>query len=75
MSGTNSIFDELMDFSATDESAKRAKMKPSEKLLADIEGYGFEMKQLGVVLKTKGNQLIVSCAGSGKTTSIIFKII
>ena len=50
MSGTNSIFDELMDFSATEESAKRAKMKPSEKLLADIEGYGFEMKQLGVVL-------------------------
>ena len=75
MSGTNSVFDELMDFSATEESAKRAKMKPSEKLLADIEGYGFEMKQLGGVLKTKGNQLIVSCAGSGKTTSIIFKII
>lgn len=75
MSGTNSIFDELMDFSATEESVKRAKMKPSEKLLADIEGYGFEMKQLGVVLKTRGNQLIVSCAGSGKTTSIIFKII
>lgn len=75
MSGSDSIFNELMDFSATEESAKRAKMKPSERLIADISGYGFDMTQLETVLKTKGHQLIVSCAGSGKTTSIIFKII
>ena len=50
-------------------------IKPSEKLLADIKRYGYDMSQLDAVLKTKGNQLIVSSAGSGKTTSIEFKII
>ena len=75
MLSTNSVFDDLMDFSATKESEKRSKMKPSDRLIADIEGYGFNLSQLEVVLKTSGHQLIVSCAGSGKTTSIIFKII
>ena len=75
MSETNSIFENVMNFSANSEDVKKVKMKPSEKLIADIVGYGFNMTQLEKVLKTKGNQLIVSCAGSGKTTSIIFKII
>ena len=75
MSNTNDLFEELMNFSANKTEAKDTKLKPSEKLISDIVGYGFDISQLGAVLKTKGNQLIVSCAGSGKTTSIIFKVI
>lgn len=82
MPNSSSIFDELMNFSLKDknssiggEGEKKVKKKPSEQLLNDIKSFGFDMTQLGTVLKTKGNQLIVSCAGSGKTTSIIFKII
>ena len=82
MPNSSSIFDELMNFSLKDknssiggEGKKKVKKKPSEQLLSDIKSFGFDMTQLGTVLKTKGNQLIVSCAGSGKTTSIIFKII
>lgn len=82
MPNSSSIFDELMNFSLKDKNSsiggkgeKKVKKKPSEQLLSDIKSFGFDMTQLGTVLKTKGNQLIVSCAGSGKTTSIIFKII
>lgn len=74
MANTDSIFNDIMNFSASDEKVVE-KLKPSEKLLQNIHSYGFDMTQLETVLKTKGNQLIVSCAGSGKTTSIIFKII
>lgn len=69
----NSIFDEVMNFSDTNGDEK--KLKPSERLLKDIVGYGYNMDQLEVVLKTKENQLIISSAGSGKTTAIIFKVI
>ena len=76
MSTTNEIFDKISNFSANDSTTQNsAKMRPSEKLLFDIKSWGFDMTQLEKVLTTKGNQLIVSCAGSGKTTSIIFKII
>lgn len=71
------IFDKLMSFKdgvKTGDTAKK-RLKPSEILLEDIKGYGFDMSQLEEVLKTKGNQLIISCAGSGKTTALIFKVI
>lgn len=76
--GESSLFKNLMDFSSDEKSKKpvvKKKLKPSELLLKNIEGFGFDMKQLETVLKTQGNQLIVSGAGSGKTTSLIFKII
>lgn len=79
------IFKELenfrggIDFSKKLEEKKaeevKKKMKPSERLLYDIKQHGFDLTQMETVLKTKGNQLIVSCAGSGKTTALIFKII
>lgn len=72
MRDSQGIFDELMSYSSRE---KMPKMKPSERLLKDIQGYGFNMSQLREILLTKGNQQIVSCAGSGKTTSLIFKII
>lgn len=47
---------------------------PSERFLAQLEDYGFDMTDLSGVLKTKGVLQILSCAGSGKTTTLIFKI-
>lgn len=77
---SNKVFDNLMSFSYKDSKEKERleeekKLKPSEKLLLNIEKQGFNMDQLKNVLVTKGNQLIISCAGSGKTTALVFKII
>lgn len=77
---TNKVFDNLMSFSYKDSKEKKRleeekKLKPSERLLLNIEKQGFNMDQLKSVLVTKGNQLIISCAGSGKTTALVFKII
>ena len=63
------IFDSLMEFSAVDFSKKKVeksetKLKPSEKIIKEIRENGFDMSQLETVLRTKGNQLILSCAGS-----------
>ena len=78
------VFDDLANFSGGIGSSGKSKfndlkekssLKPSDKLILDIEALGFNMSQLKSILLTKGNQLIISCAGSGKTTSIIFKII
>lgn len=74
MSSSESIFDKVMNFSA-EEKVGTVKLKPSERLLKDIKSYGFDLTQLEPVLKTKGHQLIVSCAGSGKTTALTFKTI
>lgn len=75
MQDSNSLFETLMNFSANKAASEQKKLKPSERLLQDIEGYGYDMTELKSVLTTKGHQLIVSCAGSGKTTGLIFKII
>lgn len=76
MSSSEELFNQLQNFSATKSQgvAGMTKLKPSERLLQDIKSYGFNMNELEGVLKTRGNQLIVSCAGSGKTTALIFKI-
>lgn len=80
MEKESSVFNDLMNYSAKSAEGvgtevQPKKLKPSEKLLEDIKGFGFDLTQLGEVLKVKGNQLIVSSAGSGKTTSTVFKII
>lgn len=84
------IFEDLMNFSALKNSNgvgfnKRVEektvnentenMKPSDKLLLKIKNKGFNLGQMQNMLKTRGNQLVISCAGSGKTTSLIFKIL
>lgn len=71
----SNIFNKLMEFHRNPETKEEKKMKPSEKLLKGIKDFGFDMSQLETVLKTRGNQLILSSAGSGKTTSLIFKVI
>lgn len=70
---SESIFSNLMNFKDSKSEGVR-RVKPSERLLMDIESCGFNMSQLKTVLTTKGNQLIISCAGSGKTTALIFKV-
>ena len=73
---TDSLFANLMAYSATKPTKEsQRKLKPSDKMLADLKEYGFELSQLEQVLRTRGNQLILSCAGSGKTTALIFKVI
>lgn len=69
------IFANLMNYNRNGRSEELKKMKPSDRLLAEIKSYGFDMSQLETVLRCQGNQLILSCAGSGKTTSLIFKVI
>lgn len=77
------IFEELSNFrkgvdfekALKEKNKSKKKIKPSERLLEDIRSCGFDLSQMETVLKTKGNQLIISCAGSGKTTSLVFKII
>ena len=71
----NGIWDNLMNFSRNGRDEELKKLKPSDRLLAEIKSYGFDMSQLIDVLKCKGNQLTISCAGSGKTTSLVFKVI
>ena len=85
MNNTSSIWEELSNFrnettpkekkTDANNSEEQKKMKPSERLLQEIKQHGFDLSQMEDVLKTKGNQLIISCAGSGKTTSLVFKII
>jgi DNA helicase-2/ATP-dependent DNA helicase PcrA len=70
----NDIFGKLMNFQDTGGATPERKLKPSERLLKDIEAHGFNMSELREVLTTKGNQLIISCAGSGKTTALVFKV-
>ena len=50
------------------------KMKKSDLMIEKIRSHGFSMDQLEGVIRQGGNQLIISIAGSGKTTALIFKI-
>ena len=71
----DNIFQNLMAYNRNGKSEEVKKMKPSDRLLHELKDYGFELSQLETVLRCKGNQLILSCAGSGKTTALIFKVI
>lgn len=83
------LFKELEDFKSdlpeakpkvekVQEKSKEYVMKKdsaSERFLRDISKMGYDLTELEDVLRTWGNQLILSCAGSGKTTSTIIKLI
>ena len=47
----------------------------SERFLERISEMGYDLTELVGALKTWGNQLLLSCAGSGKTTSIVLKLL
>lgn len=75
LGSSNDIFSNIMNYSSSGETSNVApKFKKSDRLLENIKKAGFNMSQLEGVIKTKGNQLIISIAGSGKTTALIFKI-
>lgn len=46
-----------------------------ERFFLKLEELGINLEELKDVLKSKGNTLINSCAGSGKTTAMVLKII
>lgn len=71
----NSIFDNLLAYSKNGKNEEIKKIKPSDRLIYELKEFGFEMSQLETILRTRGNQLILSCAGSGKTTALVFKVI
>lgn len=72
---SNSIFDNLMNYSSSQGSPKpSAKVKKSDLIMENLRKMGFNLSQLEEVIRVKGNQLIISIAGSGKTTGLIFKI-
>lgn len=71
---SNNIFDSVMNYSSKGNSDTTKKVKKSDAMLEKISSLGFNMTQLEDVIKVKGNQLIISIAGSGKTTALIFKI-
>lgn len=70
---SNSIFENIMNYSSSDNKPK-PKAKKSDLMIEKLKSMGFNMSQLEDVIRVKGNQLIISIAGSGKTTGLIFKI-
>lgn len=74
---SSSIFDKVMNYSSSPSiggTEPKKKLKKSDELLLKIKNSGFNMSQLEGVIRVGGNQLIISIAGSGKTTALIFKI-
>ena len=80
------LFDDLESFTSNLEQAPtktvtkaptyvKKKDSASERFLETISSMGYDLTELEGVLRTWGNQLVLSCAGSGKTTSTIFKLI
>ena len=70
---SNDVFSNVMNYTSSYHKSER-KIKKSDALLENIKKLGFNMSQLEGVIRTKGNQLIISIAGSGKTTALIFKV-
>lgn len=70
---SNSIFENVMNYSSSNNKTK-PKAKKSDLMIEKLKSMGFNMSQLEDVIRVKGNQLIISIAGSGKTTGLIFKI-
>ena len=60
--------------SVKQDSTSGNELKGSDLLLKRIEDEGFKLDEIKPILLENGNQMIVSCAGSGKTTSLVFLI-
>lgn len=72
---SNNIFDNVMNYSSASNVDKpKPKVKKSDLMLENIKKMGFNMTQLEDAIRVKGNQLILSIAGSGKTTGLLFKV-
>lgn len=77
------LFENIMNFSAkkidkespTKTEDKKPKVKKKSDVLIERIGRNYDLSELEDVIRTKGDQLIISCAGSGKTTGLVFKVI
>ena len=78
------MLEELDNFAVTyhnkqlEESVKTTNKEcnsAEEYFFKKLENLGINLDELKLVLQTKGNALINSCAGSGKTTALVLKII
>lgn len=67
---TNRILDE--DWSNKKTENKKSK---SEQLLDNIQQHGYDLEYISPILKSTGNILINSSAGSGKTTTLLLKVL
>lgn len=64
-----------MTLSNTSEDKQAKTMSVEDIFFSKLESMGINLEELKAVLLTKGNTLINSCAGSGKTTALVLKII
>lgn len=53
---------------------KKVELKGIDLLIERIKNEGFNMEEIEPILRDAGHEMIVSCAGSGKTTTLVFKI-
>lgn len=63
------VFDRLNNL-----SAETTGLSPSEEFMQRLQKKGYDIREMKPILETQGNQLIISCAGSGKTTTLLFKL-
>lgn len=69
------VLDRMANFSTSNvEPKSQVKVKKSELFLDNLIEKGYNLEELGDVIKKRGNQLIIACAGAGKTTGLIAKI-
>ena len=66
---------EIMGRGQKDQTYIASNDSKAEQFLQQLSQTGYDLTQLADVIKQSGNQLIVSCAGSGKTTGLLFKVI
>lgn len=74
-----SIFENLEDYNSPLIKDKQDAMvfdsdNPQEVYFSKIAKAGFNLDEIVPILKTKGHQLVISGAGSGKTTAMVFEI-
>lgn len=74
---SDSVFDDVMGYRANEEvnSEVVTKLKPTERMLQALEKKGFVLDNTKEIFEVNRNQIIVSCAGSGKTFTLIMKIL
>lgn len=76
------VFSKLEQYKSPllENNKKQEDTKPEKQLtepelfIKRVEGEGFDMREIRPILTANGNEIIVSCAGSGKTTTLVFKI-
>ena len=70
------LFSRLLEYSSQGTpEVKDSSLKPSERFLLNVENQGINLEYLTPILKERDNSLVISCAGSGKTTALTLKVL